>query len=477
MLAARENGRQISMKVGIIGAGPAGLTAAYRLQQLGVEIEVFEAGAEVGGMGRSFDLWGQRVDIGPHRFFTKDPRVDGIWREVVGDACGTVHRKTRIFYRRSFFDYPLRPANVIGNLGLVDVALCFASYFREQVAPRPVANPPSFEDWVVRRFGRRLYGKFFKSYTEKLWGIPCSELDSAFASQRIKGFTLGQSLLAALGLARTRHRTLVDVFSHPLQGNGYTWKRMAELIAERGGTVRLSAPVARIRDEGRRAIGIETADGTVHTFDHVVSSMPLTLLVSRLGNVPPEVMNCVAGLRFRNTIIVYLRVDEPNLFPDQWVYIHAEEVAIGRVTNFRNWVPELFGDDRASILAVEFWCYDDDPIWRAPDADLIAQAAREVASVGLIGAAPITDGHVLRVPRSYPVYARGFQATLDPIVAFLRTYQNLWPIGRYGAFKYNNQDHSMLMGLLAAENIALGSSHDLWSVNTDYEVHQEEVEA
>ena len=465
------------MKVGIIGAGPAGLTAAYRLQQLGAEVEVLEAGPQVGGMGRSIDLWGQRVDIGPHRFFTKDPRVDAVWRDVVGDAHGIVRRQTRIFYRRRFFDYPLRPANVVGNLGPVDVARCLASYLREQVAPRPTGPEPSFEDWVVHRFGRRLYEMFFRSYTEKLWGIPCSALDADFAAQRIKGFSLGQSVLAATGLARRKHRTLVDEFRHPKAGSGFVWERMAALIAERGGSVRLSTPVARIVTAGRHATGIETTDGTVRAFDHVVSSMPLTLLVGRLPDVPDAVRDSVARLRFRNTILVYLRVDLPALFPDQWVYIHSDEVAFGRVTNFRNWVPELYGDDPATILALEYWCYDEDPLWQAPDEALVDRATAELRKVGLAGSEAITAGHVIRVPRSYPVYARGYRETLRPVVDFLRGFDNLWPIGRYGAFKYNNQDHSMLMGLLAAENIMLGSGHDLWDVNSDTESYQEETEA
>ena len=466
------------MKVGIIGAGPAGLTAAYRLQQLGAEVVVFEAAPFVGGMGRSIDLWGQRVDIGPHRFFTQDPRVDGVWQEMIGDAFGVVRRKTRIYYRRRFFDYPLRPGNVIANLGPVDVVQCLWSYLREQGRPsRPDGARSSFEDWVVQHFGRRLFEMFFKSYTEKLWGIPCSELNSDFAAQRIKGFSLGHSVLAALGLGRTRFRTLVDEFRHPKAGSGDTWERMASRIAAGGGTIRLSSPVAEIRSCGRHVTGIATISGEVWDFDHVVSSMPLTLLVTRLADTPPDVLAAVQRLRFRNTILVYLKVESPDLFPDQWVYIHAEDVAVGRVTNFRNWVPELHGGETATILALEFWCYDEDAIWRETDAALIDLAMREIRTVGLVADEVISAGHVVRVPRSYPVYARGYGETLAPVVAFLRSYDNLWPIGRYGAFKYNNQDHSMLMGLLAAENIMQRGGHDLWSVNTDYDAYQEETEA
>lgn len=464
------------MRVGIIGAGPAGLTAAYRLQQLGAHVEVMEAAPAVGGMGRSIRLWHQTLDIGPHRFFTKDQRVDAVWQDVVGEAYGLVHRQTRIFYRGRFFDYPLRPGNVVANLGPIDVVLCLASYAREQIFRRPAGDSPSFEDWVVRRFGRRLYGMFFKSYTEKLWGIPCSELDADFAAQRIKNFSVWQAVLSATGLARQKHRTLVDEFRHPKDGSGYVWERMAALIEQRGGTIHLSCPVQRIVTEGRHAVGIEATDGTVRAFDHVVSSMPLTLLVGRLGDAPDAVRDAIGRLRFRNTILVYLRVDSSALFPDQWVYVHSADVAMGRVTNFRNWVPELYGDDPATVLVLEYWCYDEDPIWREPDEALVARATTEIRKVGLVGDTPVTGGHVVRVPRSYPVYARGYRETLRPVIEYLRGFDNLWPIGRYGSFKYNNQDHSMLMGLLAAENIALGRGHDLWDVNSDYDVYQEEVE-
>lgn len=464
------------MRIGIIGAGPAALAAAYTLQKSGAQVSVFEASGEIGGMARSFDLWGHRVDLGPHRFFSKDERVNRLWREVLGNDCRTVERQTRIYYRRKFFDYPLKPGNVLKNLGLLEIAYSLLSYFKEQVFPeRPVGDRTTFEAWVVHNFGRPLYEMFFRSYSEKLWGIPCTELDADFAAQRIKRFSLGQSILAALAIGGRDHKTLVDRFSYPLRGSGELYERMARTIVERRGSVQLATPVKRVLVSERRATGLELHDGSTHEFDHVVSTMPLTLLVKGLKGVPPDAAERATRLRFRNTILVYLKVQKTELFSDQWLYIHSGDVAVGRVTNFRNWVPELYGDLDFSVLALEYWCYDHDAIWTASDDSLIATAESECRELGLLGTAIVSAGHVARVARCYPVYSRGYRNALAPVIDYLKTIGNLWPIGRYGSFKYNNQDHSILMGLLVAENICHGAKHDLWSVNTDYDSYQEEA--
>lgn len=462
------------MRVGIIGAGPAGLTAAYCLQKRGVDVTVFEASPYVGGMARSLDLWGHRVDLGPHRFFSTDERVIALWREVVGDRYRLVDRTTRIYYRRRFFDYPLNIGNVLRNLNIIDIVSSFASYAKERITPeRDDADRNSFEDWVVHRFGRRLFEIFFKSYTEKLWGIPCSELDADFAAQRIKRFSLWQSVLAALGIGRERHKTLVEKFAYPKAGTGEVYESMAKSIVDCGGIIRLSTPVARAQIADGRVTGIVLRDGSVHAFDHIVSTMPLSLLVKGIEGAPPEIVAAASRLRFRNTILVYLKLETSSLFPDQWIYVHSEEVEVGRITNFRNWVPELYGTLNCTVLALEYWCNDEDPQWTAADQTLVARGEQELQKIGLDGSARVTGGHVVRVPRCYPVYARGYRKTLTPIVDYLKSFDNLWPIGRYGAFKYNNQDHSILMGLLVAENITDGKMRDLWSVNTDYDDYQE----
>ena len=463
------------MKVGVIGAGPAGITCAYELSKRGAGVDLFEAGDTVGGLARSFRLWDQTVDLGPHRFFSGDARVNRLWLEVVGKDYRMVDRVTRIYYRGRFFHYPLQAGNALINMGLVNAAGCMTSYAWQKVPLVHGRNgqAETFEDWVVRRFGRRLFNMFFKPYSEKLWGIPCDALGADFAAQRIKKFSLGEAIKSALGAAKGSHKTLVDRFAYPLGGTGMVYERMADKIRERGGRVRLSTPVNRVLAEGNRANGVELKDGTTHEFDHVVSTMPLTLMVRGLPDVPEPVLDAADSLRFRNTILVFLRVDSVDLFPDQWLYIHSPELQTGRLTNFRNWVPELYGDSKETILALEYWCYDDDSQWNDSDEKLIELASREVRGTGLIGNARILDGKVSRIRRCYPVYATGYKRHLEPVIEYLKTIERLHVIGRYGAFKYNNQDHSILMGLLAARNIADQEQNNLWGVNTDYDSYQE----
>jgi protoporphyrinogen oxidase len=456
------------MRVGIIGAGPAGITAAYQLAKGGADVEVFEAGPNVGGLSRTFDLWGQKVDLGPHRFFSNDRRVNELWLEVVGQDYRMVDRLTRIYYRNRFFHYPLKPANALWNMGAARAVSCLASYVKEKLRPSygPTDNE-TFESWVVGRFGRRLFEMFFKSYSEKLWGIPCDALDADFAAQRIKKFSLGEAVKAALGLTNGKHKTLVDQFAFPTGGTGLVYDRMAQRVEEMGGRVHLNTPVRRILHEDRQVRGLQLNEGGEQLFDHVISTMPLTLLVRGLGDLPEHVRRGVDALRFRNTVLVYLHVQGSGLFRDQWLYVHSPELGMGRVTNFRNWVPDLYGDSPNTILALEYWCYDEDDLWHEDEAALVERATREMRATGLLGDAPVLAGHVERIRRCYPVYERGYKRHLEPVVAHLRQYRQLQAIGRYGSFKYNNQDHSILMGVLAAENVLEERTHDLWAVNTD----------
>jgi protoporphyrinogen oxidase len=326
----------------------------------------------------------------------------------------------------------------------------------------------------VKRFGRRLFEMFFKPYSEKLWGISCQELDADFAAQRIKKFSLGEGLKTALlPWAAAVHPTLVDRFAYPLAGTGSVYEKMAASVRDLGGRICLSTPVARVLHEDASIYGVELPDGRNESYDHVISTMPLTLLVRGLGEMPRSVRAAVDALVFRNTVLVYLNVDSPAVFPDQWIYIHSPELRMGRVTNFRNWAPELYGESRTSVLAVEFWCDPGDPLWTERDEESIDRATRELQSTGLLGAAPVLAGHVVRIPRCYPVYARGYKKHVAEVATYLRGFRGLTAIGRYGAFKYNNQDHSILMGILAAENLLEDGRHDLWAVNTDYDSSHE----
>jgi len=461
-------------KVAVIGAGPTGLTVAHELTRKGHQVEVFEASRQVGGMARSFELWGTMVDLGPHRFFSPDARVNRLWLELVGPDFRMVERMTRIFYRGGLFDYPLRPLNVLTRLGGLEAARCMLSYARQLVMNRlDTSAPDSFEDWVVAAFGRRLFEVFFKDYSEKLWGIPCGELDVDFAAQRIQRFSLARACTSALGLEKVIHKTLVHRFPHPLQGAGIVYERMAERIRDWGGTIHLGCPVKGLDDDG---LDLRLADGTTRTFDHVVSTMPLTLLCRSLPGLPEHLHQALDQLVFRNTILIYLRVDQPDLFPDQWLYVQTPEVRLGRVTNFRNWPNGRTTAGGHSILALEYWDDDAGDLWGSPDEGLIALGSEEIGRIGLLRGAAVVDAVVVRVPKCYPVYRKGYRTWLDLIIRHLKTrHPNLTAIGRYGAFKYNNQDHSILMGILAAENIAGEADHALWEINTDYDKFQEEA--
>jgi protoporphyrinogen oxidase len=462
------------MRVAVIGAGPAGMTAALQLSRGGADVAVYEASSRIGGMAGSLDLWGHRVDFGPHRFFSTDTRVNRLWLDVVGDDYGMVERRTRIYYAGRFFHYPLRPIEAAWTMGPLCAAQCVASYLGARSRSGDTAlDESSFETWVVERFGRRLFEMFFKSYSEKLWGIPCAELSADFAAQRIKQFSLAGALSAAWSRPHaSRHRTLVDRFAYPSRGTGAVYERMAELIRAGGGQVHLDSPVRRLTRDGSRISGVELSDGRRENFDHVISTMPLTLLVRGLAP-PADVQAAADALQFRNTVLVYLHVESDDLFDDQWLYIHAPELTMGRVTNFRNWLPRSVSAPRTSVLAAEFWCNDGDATWTEDDPQLIDRATRELRTAGLLGAARVLAGHVERIPRCYPVYRRGYQQHVQRLADYLQTFTNLTVIGRYGAFKYNNQDHSILMGLLAADNLLAHRGHNLWSINTDYDAYQE----
>jgi protoporphyrinogen oxidase len=461
-----------SKKIGIIGAGPAGITAAYCLAKEGVHVELFEASPEVGGLSKSIDLWNQRVDLGPHRFFSSDTRVNALWLEVSGNEYEMVRRLTRILYKNRYFHYPLKPFDALKNLGPAEAASCMLSYSMQKF--RPADDDGTFEKWVVRRFGRRLFEIFFKTYSEKLWGIGCHELDADFAAQRIKKLSLFEAVKNAFfkGNGNT-HKTLVDEFAYPLRGTGMIYENMRNAIHARGGTVTCNAPVKKVHAKDGTATSIELESGELHHYDHIISSMPITQLVSRLPGVPDDVIHAAHQLKFRNTILVYLKVNRPDLFPDNWLYVHSDDLQTGRMTNFRNWVPQLYGDTRHSIIALEYWCYDEDPLWKDSDDNMINLGKKELSMTGMASADEIDEGFVYRIRRCYPVYSRGYKDFLKPVEEYLASVQNLSVIGRYGSFKYNNQDHSILMGMLAAENILKGTKHNLWDINTDYENYQE----
>jgi len=460
------------MRTAVIGAGPAGITAAYRLTKAGITVDLYEASGSVGGLAKTIDLWGMKADIGPHRFFSHDTRINSLWLEVVKQDYSMVQRLTRIYYRGRFFHYPLRPVNTLGELGFSEAARCMASFAWQRISP--VKLNGSFENWVVQRFGKRLYEIFFKTYSEKLWGISCAELDDDFAAQRIKKLSLAEAVSnAVFPSKKNSHHSLVDTFAFPSGGSGMVYNRMAEAIREGGNRILLNTPVARVVTSGGQLKGIETAGKNFIACDRVISSMPINQLVARLDEAPEEIRQAAGELKFRNAIMVYLLVEGNDLFPDNWMYIHSPDLKTGRITNFRNWSPAMHGGRNDTILMMEYWCYPEEDFWNNKEEDLVELAMKELKQTGLAGSRKVLDGFVLRIPKCYPVYRIGYRNRLKPVEQYLRTIKDLQVIGRFGAFKYNNQDHSMLMGLLAAENITMNANHDLWAVNTDYDDYQE----
>lgn len=458
-------------RVAIIGAGPAGLTAALVLARGGVAADVYEAAPQVGGMCRSFQLWGRTVDVGPHRFFSKERAVNALWLDVVGRDYEMVPRLSRILYRGRLFDYPLDALNVIRNLGPREIARCGFDYLRERVRPRRELS--TFEDWVSARFGRRLYEIFFKTYSEKLWGISCRELSRDFAAQRIKQLDLVAVVTAALGLGGgRRHRTLADEFAYPIDGTGAVYEAMARQSVARGARLHLGTRIESVAVQRGRVAGVCPAGGEVRPCDIVISSMPLTLLIRGLEGAPAPVREAARRLEFRNTILCYLEVAGDGHFPDNWVYVHSPSLACGRITNFANWSSREGQRATHTILCLEFWANSSDPWWRADDDEVIARAKRELGETGLVRGATISRGYVLRIPRSYPIYRMGYEGHVAVIQRHLESVGGLHAIGRYGAFKYNNQDHSILMGIRVAEAILSGQRPNLWAINSDDEYQE-----
>lgn len=461
----------------IIGAGPAGLTAAYQLAKRGLGSTVLEKDSVVGGISRTATHRGFCFDIGGHRFFTKVSAVERMWREVL-PAADFLHRPrmSRIYYRGKFFHYPLKAANAVAGLGLWNSALIFLSYLQARCFPlRPELT---FEQWVTNRFGARLYRTFFKTYTEKVWGMPCTEISAEWAAQRIQGLSLFTAIKSALlqrpaGGKAGAIKTLIDAFDYPRKGPGMMWEAVLAEVQRQGHEVRLNAPVERITWEPGRVTGVRTgSDQRATGGTHFLSTMPVRELIDKLDPPPPaEVLAAARQLKYRDFLTVALIVDQADLFPDNWIYVHDPGVKVGRIQNFKNWSPDMVPDPRKSCLGLEYFCFEHDGLWSMPDTELVQLAGREIVALGLARAADIEEGVVVRMPKAYPVYDSTYRDALAVVRDFLRKLPNLQLIGRNGMHRYNNQDHSMLTAMLAVKNI-LGEQHDLWQVNADQEYHE-----
>ena len=467
-------------EVVIIGGGPAGLTAAFELCKANIAPIVLEKGDIVGGLARTISHEGFRFDIGGHRFYTKVKVVDDVWRDVLSSADFLRRKRlSRILYNKKFFHYPLRASSMILGLGLLDGFAIFASYLRARLFPEK--NEENFEQWVTNRFGRRLYTVFFKTYTEKVWGIPCSEISADWAAQRIRGLSLAAVvkdviLRKANGKKSSALKSLISEFDYPRLGPGMMWEAMAEIVKKKGGTIQTRTEVDRIHWTPNRVESVEVSDGegkkTIRG-SHFLSSMPARELIQKLSPAPPpEVLAAANKLQYRDFIIVALILNRRSVFPDNWIYIHDPEVKLGRIQNFKNWSPDMVPDQNKTCLGLEYFCFAGDGLWNSSDEQLIARGKRELEKLGLAKAEEIDEGKVVRVPKAYPVYDSTHRESLQTLRRFLETLPNLQLVGRNGMHKYNNQDHSMLTAMLAVKNI-LGANHDLWEVNTDQEYYEE----
>jgi len=467
--------RPANAPVVVIGAGPAGLTAAYDLTRRGVPTIVFEQDAQVGGLAKTVVYDGFRFDIGGHRFFTKVSNVRELWRELLGDDLLERPRLSRIYYRGRFFDYPLKAANVLANIGPLTGVAILASYARACLAP--IVPERSFEDWICNRFGRRLFEMFFRSYTEKVWGIPCAEIGAEWAAQRIRGLSLRTAALDMLRPSRaTRVKTLAHAFEYPRLGPGMMWEACRDRIVEAGGTVALGARIVEIAHDGGevRAVVVDVDGGRrAQPASHVISTMPVRDLVASLAPAPPaSVRRAADGLKYRDFLTVALIVDQADVFPDNWIYVHDTSVRVGRVQNFKNWSPAMVPDPARTCLGLEYFCTSGDALWAMDDASLVALASRELEAIGLVARERVVDGTVLRVRKAYPVYDAGYREAIAEVRTWVDSLSNLQLVGRNGMHKYNNQDHSMLTARLAVRNI-FGARHDLWRVNADAEYHED----
>jgi protoporphyrinogen oxidase len=460
----------------IIGAGPAGLTTAFRLAEYGITGTIVERDSVVGGISRTVEKDGFRFDIGGHRFFTKSADVEEYWQKMLPDGeMLTRPRLSRIFFDGKFYDYPLKVSNAIANMGVLNALACFASYAQARLLP--CNKPESFEEWVTNQFGSRLYRMFFKTYTEKVWGIPCSEIGADWAAQRIKGLSLAEVAKNAIfGQRKGRViKTLIDEFKYPRLGPGQLWESAAEKVTERGWKILMNTRVTGITLQDGKVSSVQATgtDGAIDLpCDQLVSSMPVRELVSAIGSgVPSEVAGAASSLTYRDFITVALTINEADLFPDNWIYVHSSEVRLGRIQNFKNWSPYLVPDQSSSCLGLEYFVNEGDDLWESKDDDLVELGYQELANIG-IGNGSSKAGYVVRMPKAYPVYTGDYARQLDILKLYLTSVEGLHCVGRNGQHRYNNMDHSMVTALIAADNIALGQNRDPWSVNEDAEYHE-----
>jgi protoporphyrinogen oxidase len=471
--------------VAIIGAGPAGLTAAYLLSKKGYSVSVIEKDTRyVGGISRTVEVDGYRFDIGGHRFFSKSKEVVDLWNEILPNDFIQRPRMSRIYYEGKFYSYPLRAFEALFNLGIIRSTLCMASYMKSKAFPNKKVR--SFEDWTVNQFGWKLYSIFFKTYTEKVWGMPCDEMSADWAAQRIKGLSLGAAVMdglkRSLGLNKKPNdgmetKTLLETFRYPRLGPGMMWDAARDFVVAKGNEVRMGHSFKQLAQDadGNWRLSATKADGgeAVITAKHVISSAPMRELSARIHPLPQTSLQA-SDLKYRDFLTVALMIKSDDLFPDNWIYIHDSKVKVGRVQNFRSWSPEMVPDRSIACVGLEYFCFEGDGLWSSSDTDLVELAKKEMAILGLCNPDDVIGGAVVRQEKAYPVYDDSYAANVEAMRAELETkYPTLHMVGRNGMHRYNNQDHAMMTAMLTVENIDAGARvYNIWNVNEDAEYHE-----
>src|SRR5215217_5673698 len=461
----------------VIGGGPAGLTAGYLLAKAGRRVIVLEGEDQVGGLAKTVvDPDGYRFDLGGHRFFTKSKEVNDLWLEIMGDEFLMRPRMSRIYWRGKFLDYPLRGGDVVKKLGPIELPLCLLSYLWAAIKPKGPED--NVEQWVSNRFGKRLYEHFFKSYTEKVWGVPTTELRAEWAAQRIKGLSFFSAAKAAFfGNRGDKIKSLIGQFQYPRYGPGQMWETMTSRIEELGGEVRLNTPATRleIASDGE-VIAVHTPDEVIEP-KAVISSLPLRATVGIVDpQAPADVQEAAGGLRYRDFLTVALVLDGEDVFPDNWIYIHEPVVRVGRIQNYRSWSPWMVPDPDTACVGLEYFCFKGDDLWTMSDDDLVKLATRELGELGLVDPKKVEKGYAVRVPKAYPMYDAEYSERVDVIKDWLADIENLHQIGRNGLHRYNNSDHSSLTAIRTVENICDGANHDVWAVNAESVYHETDDE-
>ena len=467
----------------IIGAGPAGLTAAYELNKFGEKSVLLEADQQVGGISKTVLFNGNRFDIGGHRFFSKVPYINHVWDDILKEDLLVRDRLSRILYNNHYFDYPLQPVNALRGLGMKDALHVLLSYARIKAFAWEKRTEDSFEDWVVNRFGYRLYDIFFKTYTEKVWGIPCNEISAEWASQRIKNFSLEEAIKNAfLSSGKTKDgeiiTTIINQFKYPRLGPGMMWEHCQQSLEQDNSPTRMGERVVSVKHKRGKVLEVVSQDTagnrTSYSGKQYISSMPLRELILSLDPLPPAaVVKAAKRLRYRDYLTVVLVVGRKDVFPDNWVYIHTPEVKLGRIQNYKNWSEDMVSEPHCTTLGLEYFLWEKDEEWNWSNERLIDMGIRECSEIGMIQPKEVKEATVVRMKKAYPVYDMDYTRNLEVIKNYLANFDNLQTVGRNGLHRYNNQDHSMLTGIYAARN-TLGSQYDVWSVNTEKSYHEQQ---